>query len=74
MSLVALGRAWLAADDSARALATLLGSGVQNLLVVLSQRAATAPDGFLVVGHAENVRRLVRGFRMHGHSILEKQR
>lgn len=35
---------------------------------------ALAEHGFLVVGHAENVRRLVRGFRMHGHSILEKQR
>jgi hypothetical protein len=28
--------------------------------------------GMLVVGHAENVRRLTHGFRMHGHTILEK--
>lgn len=31
-----------------------------------------APGGFLVVGHAENVRHLARGFRLHGHTLLEK--
>lgn len=35
-------------------------------------RGALVPGGYLVVGHAENVRRLIRGFRMHGHTILEK--
>lgn len=33
---------------------------------------ALVPGGFLVVGHAENVRHLARGFRLHGHTLLEK--
>jgi chemotaxis protein methyltransferase CheR len=62
VDLIFLRNVMIYFDDAtqARLLATLHG--------------ALAPDGFLVVGHAENVRRLVRGFRMHGHSILEKQR
>lgn len=40
--------------------------------VLATLRGALVPGGYLVVGHAENVRRLIRGFRMHGHTILEK--
>ncbi|MCE9574673.1 MAG: protein-glutamate O-methyltransferase CheR [Deltaproteobacteria bacterium] len=40
--------------------------------VIANMRSALAPGGFLVVGHAENVRRMSTGFRLHGHTILEK--
>lgn len=41
--------------------------------VIARMREALVPGGFLVVGHAENVRRLAHGFAMHGHTILEKR-
>ena len=40
--------------------------------VLETLRSALTVGGFLVVGHAENVRRLSRGYRMHGHTILER--
>lgn len=41
--------------------------------VIEHMRSALAPGGYLVVGHAENVRHLARGFQLHGHTLLEKQ-
>lgn len=40
--------------------------------VLAHMHGALARGGMLVVGHAENVRRLTHGFRMHSHTILEK--
>jgi chemotaxis protein methyltransferase CheR len=42
--------------------------------VLERMREALVPGGFLVIGHAENVRRLGHGFVMHGHTILERTR
>ena len=42
--------------------------------VLARMREALVPGGFLVIGHAENVRRLSQGFVMHGHTILERTR
>jgi chemotaxis protein methyltransferase CheR len=42
--------------------------------VLARMHEALAPGGFLVLGHAENIRRLHHGFVVHNHTLLERAR